>query len=81
MENDNSIVDSIVSIDVTLINSSVWEMTNAIFYLDFDEANKIAKDYDRQSYYESILKQYILKNSYNYPSDQDAKLWKNNKQF
>ena len=83
-ENNISTVDSIISIDVTLISSSAWEMakiTNAIFYLDFDDANKMAKVYNLQSYYESILKQFILKNSYSYQSDQDLEFLKNNKQF
>ena len=83
-ENDNSTVNSIISIDVTLISSSAWEMaeiTNAIFYLDFDDANKMAKVYNLQSYYESIIKQFILKNSYSYQSDQDLEFLRNNKQF
>ena len=83
-ENDNSTANSIISIDVTLISSSAWEMaeiTNAIFYLDFDDANKMAKVYNLQSYYESIIKQFILKNSYSYQSDQDLEFLRNNKQF
>ena len=83
-ENDNSTVNSIISIDVTLISSSAWEMaeiTNAIFYLDFDDANKMAKVYNLQSYYESIIKQFILNNSYSYQSDQDLEFLRNNKQF
>lgn len=83
-ENNNSSDDSIISINVTLISSSAWEMaeiTNAIFYLDFDDANKMAKVYNLQSYYESIIKQFILKNAYNYQSDQDLEFLRNNKQF
>jgi len=83
-EKYNSIVDSNISINVTLISSSAWEMaeiTNAIFYLDFDDANKMAKVYKLQSYYESIIKQFILKNSYSYQSNQDLEFLKNNKQF
>ena len=83
-EKNISTVDSIISIDVTLISSSAWEMaeiTNAIFYLDFDDANKMAKVYNLQSYYESIIKQFILKNSYSYQSDQDLEFLRNNKQF
>jgi len=83
-ENYNSTVDSIISIDVALISSSAWEMaeiTNAIFYLNFDDANKMAKVYNLQSYYESIIKQFILKNSYSYHSDQDLEFLRNNKQF
>ncbi len=83
-EKYNSIVDSNISINVTLISSSAWEMaeiTNAIFYLDFDDANKMAKVYNLQSYYESIIKQFILKNSYSYHSNQDLEFINNNKQF
>ena len=83
-EKNISTVDSNISIDVTLISSSAWEMaeiTNAIFYLDFDDANKMAKVYNLQSYYESIIKQFILKNSYSYQSDQDLEFLRNNKQF
>ncbi len=83
-EKYNSTVDSSISINVTLISSSAWEMaeiTNAIFYLDFDDANKMAKVYNLQSYYESIIKQFILKNSYSYQSNQDLEFLKNNKQF
>ena len=83
-EKYNSIVDSNISINVTLISSSAWEMaeiTNAIFYLDFDDANKMAKVYKLQSYYESIIKQFILKNSYSYHSNQDLEFINNNKQF
>ena len=83
-EKYNSTVDSTISIDVTLISSTAWEMaeiTNAIFYLDFDDANKLAKVYNLQSYYESIIKQFILKNSYSYQSNQDLEFLKNNKQF
>lgn len=83
-ENCNSSVDSIILIDVTLISSSAWEMaeiTNAIFYLDFDDANKMAKVYNLQSYYESIIKQYILNSSFSYQSDQDLEFLRNNKQF
>ena len=83
-ENYNSTVDSIISIDVALISSSAWEMaeiTNAIFYLNFDDANKMAKVYNLQSYYESIIKQFILKNSFSYQSDQDLEFLRNNKQF
>ena len=83
-EKNISTLDSNISIDVTLISSSAWEMaeiTNAIFYLDFDDANKMAKVYNLQSYYESIIKQFILKNSYSYQSDQDLEFLRNNKQF
>lgn len=83
-EKNISTMDSNISIDVTLISSSAWEMaeiTNAIFYLDFDDANKMAKVYNLQSYYESIIKQFILKNSYTYQSDQDLEFLRNNKQF
>ncbi len=83
-EKNISTVDSNISIDVTLISSSAWEMaeiTNAIFYLDFDDANKMAKVYNLQSYYESIIKQFILKNSYSYQSNQDLEFLRNNKQF
>lgn len=83
-EKYNSTLGSTISIDVTLISSSAWEMaeiTNAVFYLDFDDANKMAKVYNLQSYYESIIKQFILKNAYNYQSDQDLEFLKNNKQF
>ncbi|RLC24927.1 MAG: hypothetical protein DRH21_04710 [Deltaproteobacteria bacterium] len=83
-EKNISNVDSNISIDVTLISSSAWEMaeiTNAIFYLDFDDANKMAKVYNLQSYYESIIKQFILKNSNSYQSDQDLEFLRNNKQF
>ena len=83
-EKYNSTVDSSISINVTLISSSAWEMaeiTNAIFYLDFDDANKMAKVYKLQSYYESIIKQFILKNSYSYHSNQDLEFINNNKQF
>jgi len=83
-EKNISTLNSNISIDVTLISSSAWEMaeiTNAIFYLDFDDANKMAKVYNLQSYYESIIKQFILKNAYTYHSDQDLEFLKNNKQF
>ena len=83
-EKNISTVDSNILIDVTLISSSAWEMaeiTNAIFYLDFDDANKMAKVYNLQSYYESIIKQFILKNSFSYQSDQDLEFLRNNKQF
>lgn len=83
-EKNISNVDSNISIDVTLISSSAWEMaeiTNAIFYLDFDDANKIAKVYNLQSYYESMIEQFILKNSYTYHSNQDLEFLRNTKQF
>ena len=41
----------------------------------------MAKVYNLQLYYESIIKQFILKNSYNYQSDQDLEFLRNNKQF
>ena len=83
-EKNISAVDSNISIDVTLISSSAWEMaeiTNAIFYLDFNDANKMAEVYNLQSYYESIIKHFILKNAYSYQSDQDLEFLRNNKQF
>jgi len=51
-------------ISLTVINSSAWEMTKitkAIYYLDFEVVNNLSKIYKLQEYYESIVKQYILK--------------------
>jgi len=59
-------VDTVKSIEVTLLSSSAWEMskiTNAIYYIDFETTNNIAKVYKLQSYYESIVKQYIINSS------------------
>ncbi len=54
------------AVEITLISSSAWEMakiTKAVYFIDFDEVNNLAKVYNLQAYYESIVKQYILKNS------------------
>lgn len=83
-EKDKINTDKINSIELTLISSSAWEMakmTKAIFYMDFDDVNNLAKVYNLQTYYESIVKQYILKNSYNYHDDQDVESAKSTKQF
>ena len=51
-------------IKVTIISSSAWEMTKitkAVYYLDFEVVNNLSKIYKLQEYYESIIKQYILK--------------------
>jgi len=83
-ENNCSSADSIISINVTLISSSAWEMakiTNAIFYIDFDNANKLAKVYKLQAYYDSIIKHFILNNSYIDQTNNDFKFISKNKQF
>lgn len=83
-EKNNTYADSINSIEVTLISSSVWEMaqiTKAIFYIDFDDVNNLAKVYNLQSYYESIVEQYILTNSYNYQDNADLESLKMTKRF
>ena len=52
-------------IDITLINSSAWEMakvTKAVFYINYNDINTLAKVYNFQSYYESIVHNYILSN-------------------
>ena len=58
--------DSIKNLEITLISSTAWEMakiTNAIYYIDFEKVNTLASVYNLQSYYESIVKQYILNNT------------------
>lgn len=60
--NDDKVVNK--EINLNLLSSSAWEMakiTNAVFYLDFDVVNNLAKIYKLQNYYESIIKQYNLK--------------------
>ena len=60
--NEDKVVNK--EINLNLLSSSAWEMakiTNAVFYLDFDVVNNLAKIYKLQNYYESIIKQYNLK--------------------
>lgn len=66
------------------MSSSAWEMseiTNAIYYLDFEDLNDLAKVYDLQSYYELIVKHYILNSSIVYEPKTSVIRLKNNKQF
>ena len=72
------------NIDLTIMNSSAWEMakiTNAVFYMNFDLVNNLSKVYKLQAYYESIVKQYILKDSDIYHSETDINYLMDTKQF
>ena len=66
IENTTDSTDVIIgNIEITLINSSAWEMakvTKAVFYINFNDINTLAKVYNFQSYYESIVHNYILSN-------------------
>jgi len=82
--NETSIKKSIETLDITLINSSAWEMakvTNVVFYINFDDVNNLAKVYNLQSYYESIVKQYILSNAIKYQKNDAVNQLENTKQF
>jgi len=57
------------------------EITNAIYYLNFEDVNDLAKVYDLQSYYESIVRHYILNSSIVYQPKTSIIKLKNNKQF
>ena len=81
-DKDNVLV--IKNIKINLINSSAWEMakiTNAVYYLDFDVVNNLSKIYKLQDYYESIVKQYILKNANSYQIETDKKYLLDAKRF
>ena len=82
--NEAAIKKSIESLDITLINSSAWEMakvTNVVFYINYDDVNNLAKVYNLQSYYESMVKQYLLSNAVkNQKNDAEDELG-NTKQF
>jgi len=83
-ENQNTVNDTLKAIDITLISSSAWEIakiTNAVFYIDFENVNNLAKVYDLQSYYESIVKQYVLKNAMSQNNNMDINQLKNTRQF
>lgn len=60
--NDDAIINK--EINLNLLSSSAWEMakiTNAFYYLDFNKVNNLAKIYKLQNYYETIIKEYNLK--------------------
>ena len=71
--NDGRNINKDINLD--LLSSSAWEMakiTNAVYYLDFDVVNNLAKIYKLQYYYESIIKKYNLKEAIEY-QDVDIK--------
>ena len=73
-----------VNIDINLINSSAWEMakiTNAVYYLDFEVVNNLAKVYKLQTYYESIVEQFILKSAASHQVETDEKYLLDMKNF
>ncbi len=83
-ESSGTPINESIPVELRIMSSSAWEIseiTNALFYLDFDDVNSLAKVYDLQSYYESIVKHYILNSSITYQSKSDVKRLKNNKQF
>ncbi len=83
-ENSGIPINESVSIELMIMSSSAWKMseiTNAIYYLDFEDVNDLAKVYDLQSYYESIVKHYILNSSIVYQPKTSIIRLKNNKQF
>ena len=83
-ENSGIPINESISIELMIMSSSAWEMaeiTNAIYYLDFEDVNDLAKVYDLQSYYESIVKHYILNSSIVYQPKSSIIRLKNNKQF
>ena len=66
MPNDSIDIDVVDTLKIKLVGSSAWEMsklTKAVYYIDFDEVNILAKVYTFQGYYESIVKNYIIKGS------------------
>jgi len=74
-EISKSDINSIKNLEVNLLSSSSWEMaqvTKAIFYIDFNKSNVLAKVYSFQSYYESIVKQYVLGNFYDRGQDLES---------
>jgi len=65
-------------LDFEFTNSSCWEaaqLTQSIMYMDVNIVQKLSDTYKLQSFYEKILKEYVLKNMYQY----ENKLTKNNK--
>ena len=59
--------DSISDVNIVLLSSSAWEMakvTQAVYYIPFDDINNLAKVYDFKLYYESLIKQHVLKDSF-----------------
>lgn len=84
IKNDSTYQDTLEQLKITLISSTAWEMakiTNAIYYMDFEEVNNLAKVYNLQSYYESIVKQYILKSSSEYQDDNSIETLKSKRLF
>ena len=69
VELNDTISTKVNDLNITLISSSAWEMakiTKAVFYIEFDNVNNLAKVYDLQSYYEEVVRNYILyKPTYN----------------
>ena len=83
-ENSGKPINESISIELMIMSSSAWEMaeiTNAIYYLNFEDVNDLAKVYDLQSYYESIVRHYILNSSIVYQPKTSIIKLKNNKQF
>lgn len=83
-ENSASLINSPVSLDLTILSSSAWEMakiTNAIYHLNFDGVNNLAKVYALQAYYESIVKQYLIKTATVSQENPNMSVLKDNKQF
>ena len=74
----------LINIDFKLISSSSWEMaelTQAISYMDIDVVTNLAKVYNFQSYYESILKNFVLKSAYDSDEYMDRETLQKTKAF
>lgn len=79
---DAIILENEADFDLTfnIVRSTSWEtakLTQAIAYMDIDLVTAIAGLYAYQSYYESIVKNYVLNSILNRPKDGDKELLKN----
>ena len=84
IEGNDISIDSIKSINFKLISSSSWEMaalTQAISYMDIDVVTNLAKVYNFQTYYESIVKDFVLKSAYDSNENIDREMLLKTKAF
>lgn len=72
-------------VELTILSASAWEMaefTKALYNKNLTDINNITKVYNLQDYYQTIVKEYILKNSLKASSaENNIENLKNNQQF
>ena len=76
--------DIFLELEIQLVSSTSWEtakLTQAIAFMDIELVTNIAGIYSFQQIYESMMKDYVLRNMYSKPNNRDKEYMEKLKNF